>query len=79
MKGKAKLDRIGDPSLHVMVDPTVEGDLTSLGDLLRDLVGKPSAGGIAGMQAIEALVERARAGKFESAATFAAMLRRVGD
>jgi serine/threonine protein kinase len=79
MKGKAKLDRIGDPSLHVMVDPTVEGDLTSLGDLLRDLVGKPSAGGITGMQAIEALVERARAGKFESAATFAAMLRRVGD
>jgi serine/threonine protein kinase len=79
MKGKAKLDRVGDPSLHTMVAPTIERDLASLGDLLRELVGKPSAAGIAGMQAIEALIERVRAGKFESAATFAAMLRRIGD
>lgn len=79
MKGKAKLDRLGDPSLHGRAAPTVECDLTALGDLLGELVGKPSAGGIAGMQAIEALVERARTGTFESAAVFAAMLRRAGN
>ena len=76
MKGKAKLDRVGDPSLSILVDPSIERDLTSLADLLQELVGRPD-GGIAGMQAIETIIQRARAGKFESAATFAAMLRKA--
>jgi len=79
MKGKAKLDRLGDPSLYGKLEPTIDGDLKSLGELLRELGGKPAAPGIAGVQAIEALVERARTGKFESAAAFAAMLRRVTE
>ena len=77
MKGKAKLDRVGDPSLPVMGDGEV-ADLTALADVLANIVGHPP-GGIPGMQAIETVVERARGGKFESAATFAAMLRRVSD
>jgi serine/threonine protein kinase len=76
MKGKAKLDRVADPSLSRMTDPSAERDLHALGELLRELVGRPGPG-VAGMQAIETVIERARAGKLETAATFAAMLRRL--
>jgi serine/threonine protein kinase len=76
MKGKAKLDRVGDPSLHVMLDPDSARDLVALGDLLSELVGHPPPGAMPGLQAIEAVIARARSGGFDSAATFAALLRR---
>ena len=76
MKGKAKLDRVADPSLNILAEPSIEGDIAALGDLLKALVGKPASSGVAGLQAIETIIERVRAGRFESAATFAAMLRR---
>jgi serine/threonine protein kinase len=79
MKGKAKLDRIGDPSVAGPAPATDAADLIALGDLLADLAGRPDSRGVVGAQAIEALVGRARAGKFESAATFAALLRRAAD
>ncbi len=77
MKGKAKLDRVADPSLNILVDPSIEHDIVALGELLQELAGRPNATGIAGLQAIETVIERAREGKFGSAATFAAMLRRI--
>jgi serine/threonine protein kinase len=76
MKGKAKLDRVGDPSLFEGVSPELPDDLVALGDLLQGLVGRPSARGVVGQQAVQVVIERARAGKFESAATLAAMLRK---
>jgi len=79
LKGKAKLDRLGDPSLHTLVEPRIEADFVALTDLLVELAGKPSGAGLTGMQAIQALVARVRSGKLESVATFAAMLRRVGE
>jgi serine/threonine protein kinase len=75
MKGKAKLDRVADPSLDNEPAPTPESDLVALGALLRGLVGQTAGRGVAGMQAIEVVIERARTGRFSSAATFAAMLR----
>jgi serine/threonine protein kinase len=76
MKGKAKLDRVGDPSIAKGVAPSVSGDLAALGELLQGLVGKPGPG-VTGMQAIETVIVRARDGAMESAATFAAMLRKL--
>ena len=77
MKGKAKLDRIADPTLSSHA-ATAADDLVALGELLADLAGRPgTTGGVVGAEAIEALVTRARAGKFDSAATFAALLRRA--
>ena len=75
MKGKAKLDRVADPtsSSHAA---TPADDLVALGDLLADLAGRAGPGAV-GAEAIEALIARARAGKFDSAATFAAFLRRA--
>lgn len=76
MKGKAKLDRVGDPSVAAF-DATPDADLVALGGLLQDLVGRPGgAGGVSGLQAIEVIINRARSGRFASAATLAAMLRR---
>ena len=40
MKGKAKLDRVGDPTLASHA-ATPAGDLVALGDLLADLAGRP--------------------------------------
>jgi hypothetical protein len=77
MKGKAKLDRVGDPSVAGAAAPA--DDLVAIGNLLAALAARPGAGGVLGVQAIEALVARARAGKFDSAATFAALLRRAAD
>lgn len=77
MKGKAKLDRVADPSLGARIAPTVDGDIAAMGDLLRDLAGRPAASGVPGQQAIETLVERTRRRGFDSAAVFAAMLRRI--
>lgn len=76
MKGKAKLDRIADPTLSSH-GATVAEDLIALGDLLGELAGRSGNAGAVGAQGIEALVARARAGKFDSAATFAALLRRA--
>jgi serine/threonine protein kinase len=76
MKGKAKLDRVGDPSLFSAGPATEEGDVVALGELLQALVGRPTGRGVAGQQAIEVVVDRARAGKFGSAAALAAMLRK---
>ena len=76
MKGKAKLDRVADPSLNILVEPSIERDISDLGELLQELVGRPQAT-VRGLQAIEAVVARAREGKFESAALLAAMLRKV--
>jgi serine/threonine protein kinase len=77
MKGKAKLDRVADPSLNTQRDPTIEDDLIALGTLLQELAARPTTSGVAGVQAIETVVGRAREGKLRSAATFAAMLRRI--
>jgi serine/threonine protein kinase len=74
-KGKSKLDRVGDPSCLAAPLQTEVNDLAALGELLRGLVGR-SGGGRPGLQAIEVIIERARSGRFESAATFAAMLRK---
>jgi serine/threonine protein kinase len=76
LKGKAKLDRLGDPSVSLNAEPTAAGDLQALGALLLDLVAK-SGRGVSGLPAIEVLSARARDGKFETAATFAALLRRL--
>lgn len=77
MKGKAKLDRVGDPSLTILVDPSVERDLAALGELLQELVGTPSPGA-AGLDAITAAIAGTRDGTLQSAALFAGMLRRQG-
>lgn len=77
MKGKAKLDRVGDPSLGGTMPAEASHDLAALGQLLEELAGRRTGGGVAGAQAIEAIVARARAGRFDSAATLAALLRRV--
>jgi serine/threonine protein kinase len=77
MKGKAKLDRVGDPSLNILVDPTVDRDLKALGELLQELVGQP-APGAAGLDVIHAAIDAARDGTLQSAALFAGMLRRQG-
>jgi serine/threonine protein kinase len=77
MKGKAKLDRVADPSLNLQMEPTIERDIAALGTLLQELAARPTTSGVAGVQAIETVIERARAGKLQSAATFAAMLRRI--
>ena len=72
MKGKAKLDRVADPSLNILVDPAIDRDLHALGELLRELVGKAGA-----PPDVEAAIERSTSGALDSAATFAAMLRRT--
>jgi serine/threonine protein kinase len=78
LKGKAKLDRVGDPSL-VTHPPVPADDLAALGDLLDALAGRPRGGGagVVGAQGLDTLIARARTGRFESAATFAALLRRL--
>jgi hypothetical protein len=76
LKGRAKLDRLGDPSLTSRHDSGAGGDLQAVGDLMAALVGRPAAGA-KGAQALEALTARARRGQFESAATLAALLRRI--
>jgi serine/threonine protein kinase len=77
MKGKAKLDRVGDPSLNILVDPSIERDIAALGELLKELVGTPVQGA-AGLDAIQAAIEGTRHGTLQSAALFAGMLRRHG-
>ena len=76
MKGKAKLDRVGDPTVATEPDAGQADDFVALGDLLAALAGSGGRGTV-GLQAIETIAARARAGKFESAATFAALLRRA--
>jgi eukaryotic-like serine/threonine-protein kinase len=76
MKGKAKLDRLGDPSIAEEALANPERDLVALGDLLQTLVGRPAGRGVAGQQALAVIIDRARAGRFTSAAALAAMLRK---
>jgi hypothetical protein len=76
LKGKAKLDRLADPSI-ASAAPNPADDLRAIGDLLDTMVGKNLGAGIAGLQALEVIVKRARAGGFDSAAALAAMLRRI--
>ena len=73
MKGKAKLDRVGDPSLHTLTHPSRQADMQAMGELLRKLVGH--AGGGHGSEAIRAAIEGASDGDMQPA-TFAALLRR---
>ena len=75
MKGKAKLDRVADPTLNIMLDASIEQDLASLGELLRELVGNAPAS--PAMEAITAAISGVREGAL-TAATFAARLRLSG-
>jgi serine/threonine protein kinase len=75
MKGKAKLDRVGDPTL-AGTRAAPDADLKALGTLLRDLVGTPPSG-TQGMQAIQLAIDRSQSGTLESAAMFAALLRNL--
>ena len=78
LKGKAKLDRVGDPSVVAAAgNPAPAQDLVALGELLRALVGPPASRGAVGVEGVTTLIERARTGRFESAATLAALLRRL--
>ncbi len=79
MKGKAKLDRVGDPVWRANHGSGAARDLAALGDLLRELAGRPEGRGVGGAHAIETLIDRARSGKFESAATLAGLLRRLAE
>lgn len=74
LKGKTKLDRIADPTI-VSAAATAADDLVALASLLSELIGTPA--GLAGASAMEVLAARARAGTIESAAAFAALLRRA--
>ena len=76
MKGKAKVDRVGDPTLHLLIDPEPRRDLASIADLLRELVGAPTPG-VPGSQLIDGMVERTRSGEIDSAAALATLLRKM--
>jgi len=78
LKGKAKLDRVGDPWVRAAVAPSYAGDIAALGELLHDLT-RARERGVVGVLGLQALVSRARDGKFDSAATFAALLRRAAE
>jgi serine/threonine protein kinase len=75
MKGKAKLDRVADPSLSPTLNASVAADLAALGELLGELVGSTPPRGGAGGEVLNA-IKAARRGTLESAAAFAALLRR---
>ena len=77
LKGKAKLDRVGDPTVIAGGEPSAASDLTALGELLRALVGPRLSGGTVGAEGINTLIDRVRGGKFQSAAIFAGLLRRL--
>jgi serine/threonine protein kinase len=76
MKGKAKLDRIGDPSSHGFSRPLPDRDLAMLGDMLHGLVGMPSKAS-ASLQGMDRIVDQVRAGAFDAAASLAALLRQL--
>ena len=78
LKGKAKLDRVGDPTLHLLIEPAPARDLAAMADLLSELVGKPTSGA-SGVEAIDVIVQRVRSGQLESAAALAGLLRRVAS
>ena len=77
MKGKAKLDRVGDPSLHVMLDPDPARDIQAIGDLLAELSLRPSGAAATGGQGVDVVLERIRSGSIGSAATIAGLLRKM--
>lgn len=76
LKGKTKLDRVGDPSVFEDGSKAAD-DLLALAELLDALSARPAGTGVPGAQAIDTIVKKALRGGFESAATFAAMLRRI--
>ena len=78
LKGKARLDRLADPSVVGSV-ATAQGDLHALGNLLYELVGPSRGAGVPGLLAVDVIVTRARTGKVESAATLAAILRKLAS
>lgn len=76
LKGKAKLDRIADPSLEIARDLSPDADISSLGALLQQLVENAPA--VApGVTAIGVIIERVRQRRIDSAAMLAATLRRI--
>lgn len=76
LKGKTKLDRAGDPSIFED-GSTAADDLLALAEMLDALSARPAGTGVPGAQAIDTIVQKALRGGFQSAATFAAMLRRL--
>jgi serine/threonine protein kinase len=70
MKGKAKLDRVGDPSLHILLEPDPGRDLVAMADLLAELVG-------ARQTSLDEVIGHVRSGACASAATLAGMLRQT--
>jgi serine/threonine protein kinase len=74
LKGKAKLDRTGDPALRIGLDAQPGADLAALGELLAELAG---AGDSAASGPVTAIVRRIRSGRIETAAALAATLRAV--
>ncbi len=74
LKGKAKLDRVGDPSLHLLIDPDPQRDMLAMADLLSELSGKPTRG-VPGIAVMDRIVQRVRSGKIATAAELAALLR----
>jgi serine/threonine protein kinase len=75
LKGKAKLDRVGDPRVQHEGGWHAAGDVGQMATLLEQLTG--SQRGVAGLEGVHVIVERARRGQFESPASFAGMLRRL--
>lgn len=73
LKGKSKLDRIGDPAFR----SRPSDDVIAAADLLDQLIDRTAGRGITGMQGAQALIDRVRSGRVESAAAFAALLRRL--
>lgn len=74
LKGKAKLDRVGDPSVTDFRRPEPARDLVALGELLHGLAATSSRTP-ATPQGLDRVIDRARSGALDSAAAFAALLR----
>ncbi|MEW6323027.1 MAG: hypothetical protein AB1635_18310 [Acidobacteriota bacterium] len=77
-KGKAKLDRLADPSLEGTSAASETGDVAALGRLLMELLtGRRGAtAALLGSDAVSSVARRIAAGELDSAALIAATLRR---
>jgi serine/threonine protein kinase len=76
LTGRARLDRVGDPAVR-HASASTSDDIAALGGLLQELGGTRARGGVPGAEAVQVLAARATSGRCESAAVFAAMLRRL--
>jgi serine/threonine protein kinase len=74
MKGKAKLDRVGDPSVGDVRNAEPAHDLAALGELLHGIAAASSKTPST-LHGLDRVIEKARSGALDSAATFAALLR----